>query len=140
MQTKLILGAALIAAQFSDIPAIAKSRSVREPFTHISFTPTDGRVGYHFESNFTLPLDDVPTGNTGSTSSGSCHGGYDYISHIGDLPPGIEPYNEGANLFRGTPRQPGRWTITVNLVVGCRGGPDLTHYERKVRVTFNIEP
>ena len=140
MKTRLILGAALIAAQFAPVPAFARSASVREPFTQIFFAPTDGRVGYHLVTQFSLPSDDAPTGNTGRPSSGSCQAGWDYTSHSGDLPPGIEQHLEGAILFKGTPRQPGQWKVTVNLVVGCRGGPDVTHYERKVPVTFNIEP
>ena len=142
MQTRLLLGAALIASQFVTVPAFTKSTSLREPFTQLTFTPTDGRVGYRIGARLEIRFDDVPSGNTGGPISGSCQGRYGHISHVGDLPPGIEEHLEVGvrDIFAGTPRQPGRWTITVNLEIECQGGPDLTRYQRSVPVTFNIEP
>ena len=143
MQTRLLLGAALIAAQFVTVPALAKrSASVREPFTLLEFAPTDGRVGYRIGARLAIRFDDVPSGNTGGPTSGSCRSLSHYISYSGDLPPGIEEHLElgGRDRFSGTPRQPGRWTITVELEIECQGGPDLTRYQRSVHVTFNIEP
>lgn len=142
MKTGLLLGAALIVAQLATVPSYGKAKSVRAPFTQISFTPTDGRVGYRFGSGPLFLNDDVPAGNTGGAFSGSCQGHYNYISHTGDLPPGIEEHNAGGtvDVLAGTPRQPGRWTIIVNLSVSCSAGPDVTLYQRQVPVTFNIEP
>lgn len=141
MQTKLLLGAALVAAQFAAVSAFAKSKSVRVPFTAIYFTPTDGRVGYRIGTGISVNFDDVPQGNTGGPFSGSCQGHYQ-VSHVGTLPPGIEADSVGGvrDLFYGTPRQPGRWTIIANVSIGCSAGPDLTRYERQVPITFNVEP
>lgn len=142
MQNRLLLVAALVGAQFTAIPAFAVSASVREPFTEIFFSPTDGRVGYRLGSGFKIYDRDVPQGNTGEAVTGTCDVHWDYVSHVGDLPPGIEVHIGAGTpyLFAGTPRQPGTWAIIANLRVECHGGPDQKLYERKVRVTFNIEP
>ena len=144
MQTKLMLGAVLVAAQFAAVPTYAKSKSVRVPFTETFFSPTDGRVGYRIGTGIEIKYSDVPSGNTGGPISGSCQGRFTFNSHTGTLPPGIEASPTSADgvrdIFYGTPRQPGRWTITANILIWCTAGPDQTVYQRQVPVTFNIEP
>ena len=57
----LALGVAL-ATQEASAQKRKKQSSYRVPFSHISFDPVNGRVGYHMVAETNVPLDDLPAG------------------------------------------------------------------------------
>jgi len=109
-----------------------------EPFAGLAFEPTAGRVGYRFETSLVFPTESLPPGGI----SGQCGLTSDTWDYKGNLPPGIAAQSNSPSFFSGTPRQPGAWTILVNLMgVRCSMGPNQHSYgDRTLRVTFLIEP
>lgn len=104
--------------------------------TYVDFHGTL-RVGYHMTSEFKSYYDDRP---------GKCQefGAWMY-SYSGDLPPGIQfhpsapPWSDG-KAFSGTPRQPGRWTGTLDVEFGCGKGIGVARYRYLLPVEFKVDP
>lgn len=130
----MVLGLALALAASG--PAASAARGT---FTRMYFRPPpDGRVGYHLYSIIHTEDNDTPTGDV-TTCSPTADGSA--LTVRGEPPPGIVFEAAGPD-FQGTPRQPGVWSVVVDVpAVWCANGPDVTHYgPRSVVVKFNISP
>jgi hypothetical protein len=117
----------------------ARRANPRGTFTHMYFNPPpNGRVGYHLYSIIHIEGWDTPNGDAPTCSPSADH---DNIAVRGTPPPGIS-FDASGPKFEGTPRQPGTWSVIVDIPgVWCTAGPDLTHYgPRSVTVRFNIAP
>lgn len=107
------------------------------PFSNVFYRDTDTlQAGYHFWVGPQLYHWDAPGGK-------GCGGDFHFseASFSGTMPPGLEFLSFNGTI-EGTPRQAGRWRITVALPnIQCVQGPDQSNYGmRYVNVNFNIKP
>lgn len=112
------------------------------PFSHIYWSPTTGRVGYHMVSTMHVNDGDYPL-------SKPCTLHVDTLFTRGDLPPGLtgprrNPGGGWTLAFEGTPRVPGQWLVSVQLALECVGAEyegifGMTSYPL-VDMTFTVSP
>jgi hypothetical protein len=124
---------------------LSLSTEAASQFKRVNFGVVKGKVGHHLSvPGPIIDRGDLPAGNTGGASSGTCDAAMDKkdVAFIGTLPPGIQldtAKGTGA-FFTGTPRQPGDWSGKLDIWIGCNGGPDITPYRRQIPIAFSIEP
>jgi hypothetical protein len=104
----------------------------------MTFSNTNGRVGYHMFAKLSMYDWDLPTGNWDTCDPAT---GQPWTT-VGTIPPGLALVSTGEHGFDGTPRQPGDWTVDVTIGrVACMQGPDHADYGPKtVEVHFHIDP
>ncbi len=123
---------ALLLGSASQENASASTQS--SPFSALYFEPTSGQTGYHMVSDIWLDEWNSPGGK-------GCK--WTALSKIskGNLPPGLE-FDAGIARFEGTPRQAGRWSVSVSFSdIHCTDGRDQSIYGPvTVRINFNIKP
>ena len=134
-QVRLFLSViTILALPLNFFPAQAQT------FNRMSFTDTNGKVGYHMVSHILILGDDTPTPTRDAVECNPLldRGG---VRVVGDLPPGLS-FEVIGPTFLGTPRQPGNWDVDVTeMFLSCSGGPDQGWYgPRTVHVTLRITP
>lgn len=113
-------------------PGLASAPSVA-PFSNIYLDPTSLKVGYHTV---------IGAHSAGCPSRGEGQPTWSSTATEieGTLPPGLQ-FLDTPPRIEGTPRQPGTWTITyVVRGVSCIANPDVVYGDRRVRVSFIINP
>lgn len=144
----LALGVAL-ATQEAAAQKRKKQPSNRVPFSHISFVPVNGRVGYHMVAETNVPFDDLPAGMP-CFVNGANDGMTRAWETSGTRPPGLlvpgdnDPSSPGnmTTYIEGTPRQAGDWHLTVTIHhAHCIQGSDQRDYgDRTIEVNIHIDP
>ncbi len=142
IEIKTITALAVAAVLLSGCETYQPQEATRSavPFRNMYFSPTNGRVGYHFEAVLFTPTASLPAGyGPGRQQCDTFATGF---YHEGVLPPGITYTGKSPVVFSGTPRQAGRWTITAYWQgPHCRMGHDQTRYpDVAIPVTFTIDP
>lgn len=138
LKTVIALATAGVLLGGCEAPGTQGAPRSAEPFTQMYFSPTVGRVGYHFETHFHVPQHDLPAGYV----SGQCNNNHTSNSFEGTLPPGVDYRTTGASMFTGTPRQAGSWTIIVHIRgPHCTTGHNTSIYpDRRILLTIRIDP
>lgn len=136
----------IVAASFGMLsmtaPCSASAAVAPAGFAGGSFTPANGRIGYHMISQFGFQVEPC-------TSDQHVH--VTDITVTGTLPPGLTPAGlaahggNGTPNFEGTPRQAGDWQVVATLhdlscssVYGAGGSVDYGDFV--IPVMFHIDP
>ena len=132
--TRAIGAATLIIFSVLTVTAAVAQRSPPRvtTFGGLSFSPTNGKVGYHLVALSHIAQSPCPPG-------GNLVGSF---TVTGELPPGMNPPDTAVPRFsfEGTPGQPGDWDVVVTAHdVGCSGNL-VTYGNLTASVHFHIDP
>lgn len=110
------------------------------PFSAMSVSPQEGRVGYYFSAGLTGKKSNLPMGYLGDLPDSSCSVRWGNLRYEGTLPSGVELTQSGVTVFAGVPAQRGTWRGKLTFKVGCSAGHNQTRYERTIPVQITITP